>query len=165
MLFRSLFSNGDLSAEADKSAGEASESAYSTGLLKFSPYCVLKVRLDGEPGNSDAPCHARRNDKISVQVQNLRRWFEEKEVKEVVPKGRDTDHLILYLGGEPLLGLYPRRVDEWYDKDTNIISNLSFELRRDHANKAAWKKLLQRPKFERPLEVSVGFDNGLRVHS
>ena len=77
------------------------------------------------------------------------------------------EQLILYLGGEPLSGIHPESVFDWLDNKTNKITCLRFTLERTEANKAAWKNIVRCPtlQFDRPMEVSVGFDGGPRINS
>ena len=170
LLLALLLSPVTASAQADPRTSPAPQPRPLRQTLAYGVIRVekdIKVKKDGKRDKNSPPLFAERNDDICVQVVGLEKWFEERRGKDGMPAEPAEEQLLLYVGGEALPGLYPQRVDEWFDDNTNKITSLRYSLERNEANKAAWKKIVRCPSFEfaRPMEVSVGFDRGLRINS
>ena len=115
---------------------------------------------------------AQRGDQIWVDVHNFKLWVE--SLGERRPKNHDIKDLILYLDHFPLLGVSPTY---WHERKhwsaataespsvEYTVTTVGFSLIRNESSKAAWANLLNKPVLKRKVVVSVGFSNGLEIHS
>jgi hypothetical protein len=170
LLLALLFPTDTLPAQSDNNSHESSRQWI---LRETLPYGVSKVEKDsatgrgGQKGKTIGTLHVRRNDCIWVHVIGLGEWFKESRGAEGMPPQPVEEQLILYLGGEALSGIHPESVYDGFNEQTQKVTCLRFSLERNDANKTAWKNIVRCPtlQFDRPMEVSVGFESGPRINS
>ena len=127
-------------------------------------YGVLKARRDGTPRKSEAPCKVKRGEGIWIDVLDIDKWLQDAKVKDRLPQDRETKRLVPFINGHPLPGVYPDK-SELYEYDDaaglhHIGRSFHFTLVRTAASKSAWDRLLNRPVFVRPMELSIGYEDG-----
>ena len=115
---------------------------------------------------------AQRGDQIWVDVHNFKTWVD--SLGEKRPKNHEIRDLILYLDHFPLLGVSPiywherkqwsAPTAEWPSVEYTVTT-VGFSLIRNESSKAAWANLLNKPVLRRKVVVSVGFSNGMEIHS
>ena len=76
---------------------------------------------------------------ITVEVENLSAWA----------ANHDVQHVVLFLNGRALKGLYPEQVDL-------SANNLLFHIRRTPEASVVWNDLFHEPVLSRPVSLSVG---------
>ena len=155
-----LFPHTSLGAAPVKPASVSSDLQTS---VVTTTYGVLKARKDGTPRDSDAPCKVKRNEGVWIDVLDLDKWLQDAKVAARLPQDRETNRLVPFINGHPLQGVYPDK-GEFYEytgaDGVHIVRSFHFILRRTAASKASWDTLLNRPVFVRPMELSIGFENG-----
>jgi hypothetical protein len=128
---------------------------------------------DGEQRNVNV-IQAQRGDQIWVDIYNFKIWVD--SLGEKRPQNHEIKDLVLYLDHIPLLGVSPTY---WYEtkhwtaggKDEKwpsveyTVTTVGFSLVRNESSKAAWANLLNKPVLKRKVVVSVGFSNGMEIHS
>jgi hypothetical protein len=127
-------------------------------------YGVLEARKDGIARNLKIPCKVKRGEGIWIEVLDIDKWMKDPKVAARLPKEKDTDRLVPFINGLPLEGTYPDKTEVYeYDDATGLRTGHSFHfaLVRTADSKSTWDKLLNRPVFVRPMEISIGFENGL----
>ncbi|HYJ07105.1 MAG TPA: hypothetical protein VEX43_18385 [Chthoniobacterales bacterium] len=132
----------------------------------YTTYSVLKARKDGTPGDSLEPCKVKRGEGIWIDVLDIDKWLQDPKVAERLPQDRATNRLVPFINGHPLQGVYPDKSEfyEYPDADgMHIGRSFHFVLTRTANSKGSWDKLLNRPVFVRPMELSIGFENGERM--
>lgn len=129
-------------------------------------YGVLKARNDGTPREKDVPCKVKRGEGIWIDVLDIDKWLQDPKVVPRLPQDHETSHLVPFINGNPLQGDYPDK-SEFYEytdaAGTHVGRSFHFILLRTATSKSSWDKLLNRPVFVRPMELSVGFENGERM--
>jgi hypothetical protein len=126
-------------------------------------YGVLEARKDGTRRKSGEPCKVKRGEGIWIEVQDIDKWMKDPKVAERLPPDRNTGRLVPFINGHPLHGTYPDKTERYeYTDATGLRINHSFHfvLARTANSKSTWDKLLNRPVFVRPMEISIGFENG-----
>ena len=126
-------------------------------------YGVLEARKDGIARRSKLPCKVKRGEGIWIDVLDIDRWLQDPKVAERLPKDRDTSRLVPFINGHPLPGVYPDKSEFYEYSDgmgTHMERSFHFVLTRTANSKNTWVKLLNRPVFVRPMDLSVGFENG-----
>lgn len=129
---------------------------------------VFHVQNEGNRSRNapNEACTARRGDEICVWVYHLEAWLKDPAVKDRLPKDAQIKDLVPFLNDVPLKGIHPEQ--SWAFPDTDSETNpqihyLRFALNRTETSKAAWTHILNRPVFSRPMELSVGFENGEQI--
>jgi len=137
------------------------------------PYGVKSVRIKDTEGKLlPPPCRAEPNEYIYLEVINHSKWLERENLKEDEP-------LVLYLDGQAVPTLQPVLFSEWEEvvtnnaaspnpeKRTNQLASFGVRLEQNKSNTTAWKRLVRSPgfKFERPMGVSLGAGDGLKMPS
>ena len=115
---------------------------------------------------------AQRGDQIWVDVHNFKTWVD--SLGEKRPQNHEIKDLILYLDHFPLLGVSPTYWHErkhWSAETAQwpsveyTVTTVGFSLIRNESSKGAWANLLNKPVLKRKVVVSVGFSNGMEIHS
>jgi hypothetical protein len=171
-----LFSPFAKGAEANATPSPAAQTTAAVPVqpeLHPSVHAVGVRTKDGEQRNVNV-IQAQRGDQIWVDVHNFKLWVDSLGDKR--PQRAEIKDLILYLDHFPLLGVSP---SYWYEtkhwtaggKDEKwpsveyTITTIGFSLVRNESSKAAWANLLNKPVVKRKVVVSVGFSNGMEIHS
>ncbi|HWM23733.1 MAG TPA: hypothetical protein VNP98_02840 [Chthoniobacterales bacterium] len=129
---------------------------------------VFHVQNEGTR-NKNGPneaCTARRGDDICVWVYHLEAWLKDPDVKDRLPKDAQITDLVPFINDVPLKGIHPEQAWAYPDTDSEAnpqVHYLRFALDRTETSKAAWTHILNRPVFTRPMELSVGFENGEQI--
>ena len=129
-------------------------------------YGVLKARDDDTPRDKDVPCQVKRGVGIWIDVLDIDDWLRDPKVVPRLPQDHGTNRLVPFINGNPLQGVYPDKSEYYEYTDPvglHIGRSFHFILRRTATSKSSWDKLLNRPVFVRPMELSVGFENGERM--
>jgi hypothetical protein len=105
------------------------------------------------------PKVAALNDPIEIEVENLTVWLAQLPAKADGSKPTAWD-VIPFLNGTPLKGVTPEKLTSSANTDVNgkpiTSTTIRFRLKRSLESKEVWNTLLNRPVFERPVELSVG---------
>ncbi len=139
-----------------------------------SDYGVIKVWREGDDPDGKQPCSVKRGEKLWIEVWDLDRWLNDPRVKSKLPDHAEKRDLVPFLQGEPLRGIHPdsSKGTKYYDDPNNpseqtrhTIDSYGFTLDRTSESKKVWDDLLKRPRMQRAMEVSVGFENGEQIHT
>ena len=98
-----------------------------------SPVDVLSPKVTGVSGQLAI------GRELTVEVENLSAWA----------ANHDAQHVVLFLNGRALKGLYPEQVDL-------SANNLLFHIRRTDEATAVWNELFHEPVLSRRVSLSVG---------
>jgi hypothetical protein len=127
-------------------------------------YGVLKARNDDTPREKkDTLCKVKRGEGVWIDVLDIDKWLQDPKVAPRLPQGRETNRLVPFINGNPLQGNYLDKSESYeYTDEAGLHTGRSFHfvLARTAASKSSWDKLLNRPVFVRPMELSIGFENG-----
>lgn len=151
------------SALADAPVKPASISADLQRSAVPTTYGVLEARRDGTRRKSEESCKVKRGEGVWIEVLDIDKWLKDPKVAERLPPERDTNRLVPFINGHPLQGIYPDKTEVYeYTDETGLRVGHSFHfvLLRTANSKSSWNKLLNRPVFVRPMEISIGFENG-----
>ena len=147
--------------------GAAKESA--TTFPRYGDTGVYHVNNETRPSKNrqkDA-CVARRGDVVTIYVKHLKAWLNDPRNQDRFPKDAKVTDLIPFLDDVPLTGIHPEQ--NWAepaDVDSVEIPQvhyLRFTLERTETSKEQWTRILNHPRFTKPMKVSVGFENGEEI--
>lgn len=126
---------------------------------------VMAVYCANQPADSDAQtsCRAGLTDQIQINVLDLKQWMTATLAADKRLASDTVSDLVPFFDGVPLPGIHPDNPNAQPKPSfgAHSYTTLRFTLVRNDSNKAVWTRLLNRPTWEgRPVEVSIGFENG-----
>jgi hypothetical protein len=155
--------------EAGSSATSRPSPTPSPSPVRYEKTGVTHVQNEANTSKTapNEKCIARRGDTICIWVQHLNAWLTDPVLKERLPKDAKIEDLVPFINDVPLKGIHPEQ--HWPippDKDSELepqVHYLRFTLQRTETCKDAWTQILNRPVFNRPMKLSVGFENGEEI--
>lgn len=120
---------------------------------------VLRAVEVTTPDGSREEHFAKRNDVVIIEVQDLNAWLESPNVTNALPKNKrvwTAVDVVPFIDGHMLNNVPLENVSTW-----GRVTYLKYRLVRNNENKDVWKKLLNRPRLNRKVTVSVGVSGDL----
>jgi hypothetical protein len=142
---------------------------------KVSPEERTKGVYQIEPVNGKCDqdgCSIERNSDIWVSVSDLQRGLDALAGQKQLPDKAGVADLVPVIDGIPIAGVHPvnpegslaaERLEEG-----QLRHRLLFHLERidtNDANRKAWSRLLARPVLKRPVDFTLGFENGASLYT